>query len=866
MDPSSFDVSAVDSTSEFLAALDIIERQNDTKSMESMEVDQIMEVPDIPDRLASQKTNASSDGDQSKVILNNGRVETLNGTRRVNPSCRNSKRWSPNPLSGLQIVNETRPGSSNGHKKPEKDQPGAMVSGGRIFEEVGNRSSQVQPSFSHCSPDVTEFFGLNEKHKIKEEAKGKVSDINNKNMSNNSHSTEGRVMGKRMLLGNGSSSMGRNVRNDFSNFKLQFESRKTEKGCSLGMTHNHVPGAGPIGALQTEATSKTQAADGSYIPANAAPSVKTPNFSLKREVFAQDGAGAGGDLLDPTRGLRCKDNGKSVGPCSGPQCKDGQDGLMWLQSHAPPRRTGQRRLVRNGCISPYNIAKVTSSSQDKGKSAANDKQDGDGIATGGRPSDRTNPSFEGNCAGIEKGKGVMIDAVPTNERGTRTRSSASRDLFVLDEDDIFKFAEEIGGWRSTRNRSKKTSLPASQETKSSIDRSSSLGGNEGNTAGGIEDLRLNNEDPVILEHPGRSKCLVQPSSRVLPVLDQERERNMGVQKLMKRAKKSTSLQNSLGECSDLAIDEPDNSFIQLSERSSNVLPSRTCNSLHRRVGSIIEVDELFTPEVQSNNSDGTDDMVNDASIARARQVEADEEIARQLQEQFYNEMPEVGEIDASIAWTLQHEEDSHATSVGSHHQPHLRDLSMAHLYQHGPRSLRNSSVRSSSHGRVPTSTRMAQLRRSFRGHPPPTSSGGRGFLFPSSMDLEARLQLLEALEAADNAMALTGRDFQVHRDFNEDDYEMLLALDENNHQHGGASVNQINSLPESKVQVAVTLRKHARSAWILLLLVIQFAIYLACINFTKIALIHGCREGKPVQFVSQTSVDSVVLFRAWCFK
>lgn len=105
--------------------------------------------------------------------------------------------------------------------------------------------------------------------------------------------------------------------------------------------------------------------------------------------------------------------------------------------------------------------------------------------------------------------------------------------------------------------------------------------------------------------------------------------------------------------------------------------------------------------------------------------------------------------------------------------------------------------------RVPTSSRITQLRNRFSRHSSTASSNGRNVQFPMDMDLDMRLDILEALEAAVgdlSDMSMVNSVFQVQRDFNENDYEMLLALDDNNHQHAGASANQINCLPQSTVQ------------------------------------------------------------------
>ncbi|RYR25780.1 hypothetical protein Ahy_B02g059783 isoform B [Arachis hypogaea] len=125
------------------------------------------------------------------------------------------------------------------------------------------------------------------------------------------------------------------------------------------------------------------------------------------------------------------------------------------------------------------------------------------------------------------------------------------------------------------------------------------------------------------------------------------------------------------------------------------------------------------------------------------------------------------------------------------------------------RTHQNPSNRRRVPPQVPSSNRMSQLRSQLRSHianrsrRPAISSRGRRPRFPVDMDLNMRLDILEALEDAvgDFADLGMGNDiFLAQHDFNEHDYEMLLALDEQNHRHTGASSNQINSLPESTIQ------------------------------------------------------------------
>ncbi|KAK4406053.1 hypothetical protein Sango_0611800 [Sesamum angolense] len=159
--------------------------------------------------------------------------------------------------------------------------------------------------------------------------------------------------------------------------------------------------------------------------------------------------------------------------------------------------------------------------------------------------------------------------------------------------------------------------------------------------------------------------------------------------------------------------------------------------------------------------------------ARFRQVEADEVLARELQEQFYNEVPILG---VGQRGSLRSNSQRQRQSRPSSNRPRRR-----------------------SQARASTSRRMTRLRGRFPGQPRsllPTRGGNS--LFPSNMDADMR-HLLGALETFSD-LGVGSRILQTRRNFNENDYEMLLSLDENNNQQRGASVHHINGLPQSTVQ------------------------------------------------------------------
>ncbi|KAL0723996.1 hypothetical protein Bca4012_038595 [Brassica carinata] len=197
---------------------------------------------------------------------------------------------------------------------------------------------------------------------------------------------------------------------------------------------------------------------------------------------------------------------------------------------------------------------------------------------------------------------------------------------------------------------------------------------------------------------------------------------------------------------------------------------------------------------------------NDESDVMARQIEADALMARELQEQLYAESTIRNEqMDETIARLMEQEENSLRASSSRASTRSTRSSNTiaadaggssrveGRPQQHSSRRRTNPPHARRAGVRAPPRVRARQLGRA-------ELHGAMNFNFPSGMGLDSRIDFLENLE---NVFGHSFNNSNLHhmdRDFTEDDYELLLALDENNHQHGGASTSRINNLPESTVQ------------------------------------------------------------------
>ncbi|XP_051225375.1 uncharacterized protein [Lolium perenne] len=192
----------------------------------------------------------------------------------------------------------------------------------------------------------------------------------------------------------------------------------------------------------------------------------------------------------------------------------------------------------------------------------------------------------------------------------------------------------------------------------------------------------------------------------------------------------------------------------------------------------------------------------DANQLKARQIESDEVLALKLQEQFNEEQSGSQEVDANLAWRLQAEVEAARARIAAREgqsSSSQRDRSMAHLYSYGSRSpVQSSTSWTSSHNAAPMSNRRWLPRNSngpeLEQQNMIISQLTKGCFGQEKMDIDMRMAILdslhEALESCEDTLALESDD---------DDYENLIALDDNNH-HKGAADSEIDSLPLSVVE------------------------------------------------------------------
>ena len=203
--------------------------------------------------------------------------------------------------------------------------------------------------------------------------------------------------------------------------------------------------------------------------------------------------------------------------------------------------------------------------------------------------------------------------------------------------DTSECSEELGGWRRTHNNSRK-GIFLSNPSGNSFKKINNIGKlSNGETEIVMERKTPNKKDQGAEIGCARNADTAQRASGIVPKIDQTVGPMHAESKLNKRRKKlgSTSQTNTSSHIPDVVyLDTPGESS---SARSNRLQSQRICDNLN----DVIEVDEL-SPEIRHPATQTVGCPNDDSEDAKARQLEADEMLARDLQEQLYREMP-VGE-------------------------------------------------------------------------------------------------------------------------------------------------------------------------------------------------------------------------------
>lgn len=157
------------------------------------------------------------------------------------------------------------------------------------------------------------------------------------------------------------------------------------------------------------------------------------------------------------------------------------------------------------------------------------------------------------------------------------------------------------------------------------------------------EIVMERQIPGRQEHGAEIACAgntdtTQRAFTIVPKIDQTIGPMHAENKLSKRQKKHGSSSQTSTSCSVADV-----VYLGTSGESSNSRSNRLQNQRIRdNLNEVIEVDEL-SPEIRRPVSQSVACPNNGTSDAMARQLEADEMLARELQEQLYQEMPIVGE-------------------------------------------------------------------------------------------------------------------------------------------------------------------------------------------------------------------------------